>query len=143
MEFKAKFISSYHYGSVVNVNCPRGLDALDEARKQLGVSFSPELLTDSHIENNNITHVTVNLTEEQARTAGRFAQTDEVVITMMLYYNPLNKYVSVNAVSVRNPDDDAIVEVYWLCTFDYEQLLHDWLEAGAPKEWKIEDCKTK
>jgi hypothetical protein len=143
MEFKAKFSSSYSFGDVVYINCPKGLDALDEARKQLGVSFSPELLTDSRIENNEITHVTVNLTEEQARTTGRFAQTNEVVVSMKSYRHSLNKYVFVNAVPVRNPGDDAIVEVYWLCTFDYEQLLHDWLEAGAPKEWKVEDCKTE
>jgi hypothetical protein len=103
-----------------------GLRALDKARAQLG----PGILSVRHDTSTCYYVVPISLTEAQARRAfSAFENVNDAIV----HVPPaaLNRYVRYKYRIVERRASEAIQTL----TVAEDQLVEDWLAAGAPAEW--------
>jgi len=140
MKFKLVFESSGG-GIVANHEAFEfGLRGVDRIRRELGVELPLDRI-DNYVCYIGRSRVVVEIDEETARNSGLFQESAKITVDVPRY--SLSRYVESVVESNKDSTTGEIKGARLVLTINKERLLEDWINAGYPEKWDIEQEDTE
>lgn len=132
MKFVIRFTGEGYYSAIDLPEKRLGLQHLDLARQAVGVPYLAAERVKGKVDGVYENPVVV-VTEEQARRSGRFEESYLLEVTVP--GGALNKYMHLHAIPRVDETTGEVREVVFAYKLDENELIEDWLSAGAPISW--------
>ncbi len=137
MEFKVCFRSGNFIGdekAIKHTTRIVGLKFLDQARRETNSpQLSPQIVAGSCVMDGR--NPCFDLTEWEVRTAKSHCFDETTHVTVKVPSGSLNKYLALDMQISWNPQNGLVAAVAPALVIDRDQLIDDWLSAGAPLQW--------
>jgi hypothetical protein len=136
MEFTVCFTTP-DWRDALNLESVGGLDILDMTREKFDLpNFPIEAVYKP--EGKGLSGYEITIPEENARSSGLFQHRDKVTVVVKGHF--LNQYAELNKDGRYTPDNHGgyrAIRLMW--TINKNRLLQDWVKAGFPLKWDLEE----